>query len=81
METRSTGRAPHEIREVPPTACSNGHPFRGPRTAYVGFLPCSCAGDNGHRTYRCATCGVLDFYPPHDSAARGIGSLYDPPAR
>lgn len=73
-----TGRTPHEIREVPPDGCSNGHRFRWPRAAFVGFLPCSCAGGNGHRTYRCATCDIVDYYPEHDlTLPPTLGSLYD----
>jgi hypothetical protein len=65
METRRTGRRRHEIVEVAPERCSNGHPITDPRSALIGFLPCACAGIGGHRTYRCASCGVSDLYPPH----------------
>jgi hypothetical protein len=79
VETHRTGRTAHEIVEIPPSGCTNGHAFRGKRAALVGFLPCSCAGDNGHRTYRCATCGVVDYYLEHDlTLPPTLGSLYDP---
>ena len=78
MEVRPTGRTPHEVAEIPPAACSNGHPFHGKRAAFVGFLPCWCADTDGHRTYRCAVCDVIDYYPDHDRTLKPIlGSLYD----
>ena len=79
MRTEPTGRTPHEIAEVPPPACSNGHPFRVARSAFVGFMPCTCAlPASGHRTYRCATCDVVDYYPDHDQSRKPtLGSLYD----
>lgn len=77
METRPTGRTPHEIAEIPPRACSNGHPFRHARSALVGFLPCACAGGNGHRTFQCARCGVVDYYPPHDRTVAPRHGSYD----
>lgn len=78
METRPTGRTEHEVAEVPPASCSNGHPFTRPRAMLVGFLPCTCAGANGHRTYQCAECGVLDYYPEHNRELKPtLGSIYD----
>jgi hypothetical protein len=78
VETRPTGRTPHEIAEVAPRRCSNGHDIADPRSAFVGFLPCACSGTGGHRTYRCATCGVTDHYPRHDERLPPtLGSRYD----
>jgi hypothetical protein len=62
---RRTGRTADEVAEVPPAACSNGHPYR-PGGVLVGYLPCICGPGRGHRTYRCRTCDVVDHYPPHD---------------
>jgi len=41
-------------------------------------MPCTCARGAGHRTYRCAVCGVVDYYPEHDRTLKPtLGSLYD----
>jgi hypothetical protein len=73
VRTRPTGRRAHEIAEIPPERCSNGHPIVDARTALIGFVPCACAGIGGHRSYRCTVCGVTDLYPPHHDADSPAG--------
>ena len=69
MRYRRTERG--DLAEVSPERCSKGHAL-GPLLVIVGFLPCSCSGSGGHRTYRCRTCGVVDYDPPHDGEAEMI---------
>lgn len=52
-----------KVTEIPPEACPNGHELK-PGTV-VAWLPCSCAGGNGHRTYECQACGVVIYRPAH----------------
>lgn len=50
-----TGRDEHEIIEVGPEVCVNGHPLRHPNVL-IG-------GDSHIRTYRCMTCDALITIP------------------
>lgn len=49
--TRPTGRTPHEVVEIPPARCGNGHPLTAGRVII--------AGDSNHRTYLCRRCGLM----------------------
>jgi hypothetical protein len=50
--------------ERPPLTCPNGHPL-GPNRVLVGWLPCSCQGGLGHRTYQCRACAGWVYRPEH----------------
>ncbi len=51
--------------EPSPDYCPVGHRL-GPRQVTVGWLPCSCAGGRGHRTWQCETCEAVLYDPSHN---------------
>lgn len=63
------------VVEVPPKACPNGHPYK-PGRVTVSWLPCSCAGTQGHRTYECLECGAVLYRPAH--VDRSGETVYQP---
>jgi len=64
MTTRPTSNG-HQVVEVAPTHCPNGHALKRPNVQ-IGYLPCSCADGRGHRLWRCWTCGAVIYDPDHD---------------
>lgn len=65
------------VIEVPPEHCPNGHPL-GPRQCLVGWLPCTCGGGNGHRTYTCRTCAAVIYEPPHGDHGQSASTWANP---
>lgn len=61
-EDQWTVRVGPKVTEIPPKACPNGHPLTD---TVVAWLPCGCAGGDGHRTYQCLKCGATIYRPPH----------------
>jgi hypothetical protein len=76
VATQPTGRGA-EVRELAPTHCPNGHELKPPNVQAF-HLPCSCAGPEGHRGWRCWTCQAVTYDPPHNPETPGtMGSQYD----
>jgi hypothetical protein len=62
VETRRTGRTPHELVEVAPTLCANGHRL-GPLQVLIG-LDEHPSGVGRARCWTCRTCGVTAWAEP-----------------
>jgi hypothetical protein len=51
-----------------PLECAYGHAW-GPGRVIVSWLPCGCAGGDGHLLVSCAEpeCAAVWYQPPHQS--------------
>jgi len=52
-----------QLSETSPMHCPKGHTLAG--NVVVGWLPCSCAGGRGHRSWQCQRCQATTYEPPH----------------
>ena len=63
-----------------PPECRYGHPW-GPGLVIVSWLPCGCAGGDGHLRVSCAdpACASVWYSPQHVPGTEVAGA-YPPPA-
>lgn len=68
MRAEPTGRGT-EVAEVAPTHCPLGHRYEN-GAGLVGWIPCACTPNEGHRTYLCilevggVECHAVWSFPP-----------------
>jgi hypothetical protein len=74
VQTRPTGRTPHEIIEIQPDMLDCSHPY-GARLVTVGF-GARDANSPRVRTYRCRECGTVTYTEPSPIAQICVPSSF-----